>query len=479
VDGGRTRLHPLTPVLRGLRGLAIAVAVLSWRGYAELGIVRWTAVAAAVLVLAVAGAVVSWLVTGYQVTGRELRVTEGLLWRRTRTIPLERLQAVDVVRPVLARLAGLAELRLEVVGARRAEAPLAYLSAPDAARLRTHLLALAGPAATAAPALTAPAGPLDPAGALTAQAGPLAPTGQLDPATGVLQPADAPAAERLVHAVDNRQLLLGQLLTPHLWILPVALALTVLPYVGERRWSFVAVGSLLTAVIGVVQVPARRILDDWHFRIGADHSGLRLHHGLLNTRNQTVPLQRVQAVDLTWPLLWRLPGWVSAHIDVAGYGQHDRDAGMRSGVLLPVADAPTARRVVVEVLGVDVTTLALAPPPARARWLAPLRQPVLGIGFTPDVVLSRDGWLRRRLVIASLARVQSVRVVQGPLQRLLRLATLHVDTAGALRVTGELRDADEAYALAATLAAASRAARARTAAYPRSASPTAANVTPT
>ena len=89
-------------------------------------------------------AVVSWYNTGYHIVGRELRIHEGLLWRRTRAIPLERLQAVEVVRPLLAQLTGLAELRLEVVGGGKTEAPLAYLTVAEAAPLRDRLLALAG-----------------------------------------------------------------------------------------------------------------------------------------------------------------------------------------------------------------------------------------------------------------------------------------------------------------------------------------------
>src|SRR5439155_19407653 len=176
-----------------------------------------------------------------------------------------------------------------------------YLSVQDAYRLRAHLLELSAGARTGALPAAAPADP-DAAGAPV-------------------------PAERLVHAVDNRQVLLGQLRTPHTLTVPVGLAVTVLPYPLEQtHWSFVAVGSLLTAVVGVVLVPVRRVLDEWHFRIGADPSGLRLHHGLLDTRNQTVPAQRVQAVEVLRPLLWRLAGWLRARIDVAGYGLHDRGA---------------------------------------------------------------------------------------------------------------------------------------------------------
>jgi putative membrane protein len=59
-----------------------------------------------------------------------------------------------------------------------------------------------------------------------------------------------------------------------------------------------------------------------------------------------------------------------------------------------------------------------------------------------------------------LARIQSVRVTQGPVQRALALASVHIDTAGTLRLTGEHRDAAEAYAAAAAMADLSRAARA-------------------
>jgi putative membrane protein len=440
--GPRHRLHPVTPLLRGLRMLAIVIAIFSWQGYQQLGPLRWALGAVGVLLAASAVAVVSWLTTGYQVHERELRISEGLLWRRTRAIPLERLQAVDVVRPLLARLTGVAELRLEVIGAFRAEAPLAYLSLPVASRLREHLLSLAEGRTRA-------------------------------------EPGSQPA-ERLVHRVSNGRVLVAQLLTPHTWFVPIGVVVALLPYQQVRGWSLVAVGSMLTAVVGVVQIPVRRIVDDWHFQIHQDDAGLRLYHGLLSTRSQTVPRQRIQAIGATWPLMWRPLGWLQVRMDIAGYGTYERQLGMHTGVLLPVADAGTAHPVLLQVLGAELTTPPLSPPPARARWLAPLRRRLLAVGHDRDLVYARDGWLVQRLVIAPLARAQSVRVVQGPIQRMLRLADVHVDTAGRLHVVGEHRDVDEAYTLAATLASAARAARARElGAHHRSISPATTNTSAT
>ena len=138
----RRRLHPLSPLLRGARVAILAIAAISWQGYRDLGTQRWLLAAVAIAILVLLWSVLSWYFTGYHVVGRELRVYEGLLSRRTRAIPLERLQSVELVRPVLARLCGLAELRLEVVGAAKTEAPLAFLTVGEAAALRERLLAI-------------------------------------------------------------------------------------------------------------------------------------------------------------------------------------------------------------------------------------------------------------------------------------------------------------------------------------------------
>ena len=140
----RRRLHPLSPLLHGAKSVAIIVVALSWQTLSQVGLERFALVVGVIAVAVVLFSLVGWLNTGYHVVGRELRIQDGLLWRRNRAIPLERLQSVEVRRPLLAQLTGLAELRLEVVGGGKTEAPLAYLTVRDAAALRERLLALAG-----------------------------------------------------------------------------------------------------------------------------------------------------------------------------------------------------------------------------------------------------------------------------------------------------------------------------------------------
>lgn len=418
----RQRLHPLSPALHGAKSLVVVIAGLSWSTLSRVGF-GWFALMAVVLALgATVLAVVSWYYTGYHVVGRELRVHEGLIWRRTRAIPLERLQAVEVVRPLLAQLTGLAELRLEVVGGGKTEAPLAYLSVVDATALRARLLVLAGRAA---------AGGAAPAPAEAAEAG--------------AAPAEVSAPPgRPLHTVGNNDLLVSQLLTPQAFMIPFGVAFVLAQFLSEGTWSFIAVASTLTAMAGVLLQPVRRVLDDWNFRLARDEGTLRIRNGLLETRAQTVPLDRVQTVGVTWPLLWRFKGWLRLRLEVAGYSAGEGDDRNRPDRLLPVGDLPTGEAIVAEVLpGVRLAALPLSPPPARARWLNPLSRAVLGAGLDDRVFAVRSGLLTRQVALVPYARIQSVRVVQGPAQRRLGLATVHADTAGGAGAAARDRDLAE------------------------------------
>ncbi|WFE30867.1 PH domain-containing protein [Solwaraspora sp. WMMD791] len=436
----RQRLHPLSPVLKGSRALAVIIAGLSWQTLGRVGFGRFALLVVLCLLGYLAIAVVSWYNTGYHVVGRELRIHEGLLWRRTRAIPLERLQAVEVVRPLLAQLTGLAELRLEVVGGGQTEAPLAYLTVADAAALRARLLALAG---RGAPAGSVPAAATD------------------DGTPASLPDPSAPPPGRLLHTVTNRDLLISQLLTPQTMFLPFGVAFVITQFAMDVTWSFIAVASTLTATAGVLMQPIRRVLNDWNFRLARDEVGLRVRHGLTETRSQTVPLHRLQAIGVTWPLLWRRKKWLRMRLHVAGYAAPDtQGASNQSDQLLPVGDLATANRILVDVLpGIALDTLTMTPPPRRARWLNPLAQPKLGAGLADDVFSVRSGLLTRQMLVVPYARMQSVRVLRGPLQRLLGLATVYADTAGGPSAYAKDRDVAEAWWLAEQLTERARAAR--------------------
>lgn len=399
------RLHPLTPLLRGFKFFGAVIAVVSVREVSSLGVRRTLYALPIVIAAGFVMAYVSWRFTWYRVEGRELHVESGVLFRRSRRVPLERVQAVDIVRPLVGRALGLAELRLEVVGRGATEAPLAYLREDDAHRLRARLLALAAGVDEHAPA----------------------------PEESVL--ATVPTRDLVVSVLLLSQVVVG---LPLLAVLATGLLLVdVRAFLG----TLPAIGSI---AYGLGRTAVRRVLTEYGFTLAESPDGLRLRHGLLETRAQTVPPGRIQAVRLVQPLLWRPQDWVRVEVDVAGYGGGDREQ-LATRALLPVAPRPLAERLVQRILGpVDIPVVAHRGVPPRAAWCDPVQWRQLRLGLTPRLLVVRRGRLRRVVDLIPLAKVQSVRLVQGPLQRRLRLLSVHVDTAGRhLSTEAAHRDAAE------------------------------------
>ncbi|PZS32672.1 MAG: hypothetical protein DLM59_07735 [Pseudonocardiales bacterium] len=417
------RLHPLTPVLRGFKYFGAIVAVVSVREVGQLGVQRTLEFLPVVVVAGFVLAYLSWRFTWYRIEGRELHVESGVLFRRSRRVPLERVQAVDIVRPLIGRALGLAELRLEVVGQGATEAPLAYLGDEQAQRLRDRLLALAA---------------------------------------GVDEHAPAPE-ETVLARVPTRDLIVSVLLLGQVVVgLPVLVAVTVGLLIVNVQAFFATLPALAPVAFGIFRTTVQRVLVEYGFTLATSADGLRLRHGLLETRLQTVPPGRVQALRLVQPILWRRRDWARLEIDVAGYGG-DEGEQLATRALLPVAPRAICEHLVDLVLGgVDLTRLPRRPVPPRAAWCDPLQWRQLGLALTPHVLVVSRGRLRRVLDIVPLAKVQSVRVVQGPLQRWQRLASVHIDTAGRhLSTEAAHRDRDEVRGLVEELSDLARAERVR------------------
>ena len=133
------------------------------------------------------------------------------------------------------------------------------------------------------------------------------------------------------------------------------------------------------------------------FTLAESPDGLRLRYGLLNTRSQTVPPGRVQAVRISRPILWKRKGWVRLQVNVAGYagGSDDSSTGT---MLLPVAPVELAFALLQRVLpGVDVEALDLVSAPPQARRRAPFQGRRLAAGFDERVMVMRGGWLTHTL----------------------------------------------------------------------------------
>src|SRR5215475_4230751 len=128
------RLHPLTIVfglLKAARGIIPAVPLLLF-GNKIYGFMLLTAVVAS----AIATALARYFSFSYRIEGAELITQHGILERRQRSIPLERIQEIRVEQGVLHRVFDVVDAKIETGGGGGAEASLSVLSRSEAERLR-------------------------------------------------------------------------------------------------------------------------------------------------------------------------------------------------------------------------------------------------------------------------------------------------------------------------------------------------------
>jgi putative membrane protein len=126
--------------------------------------------------------------------------------------------------------------------------------------------------------------------------------------------------------------------------------------------------------------------------------------------------------------------------------------------VLPVGSRALADELLARIVP-DALTDRL-PPPRRARVKSPLLYRFLSYGQTDTCVVTTTGRIRRVTAWVPLAKVQSFRRVQGPVQRRLGLASIHLDTAGrSVHANLRDRDVDEADTALESLVALARAAR--------------------
>jgi putative membrane protein len=396
------RLHPLSPVVRAGRASIALITVVGLRGATHSG-PPWTD-GIAILLAAVAG-VISWRVTKWRVHGGELQIDTGLFRRQQVRIPVTRIQGIDLVRPLLARMLGVSELRLVLAGHDTDRARLAYLSEDRAASVRAELLALAH---------------------------------------GLAHDTPEPA-ERPILAVRGGQILAANLLSFRFVFGLFLLAAVVAAAVFEPHAVAGILGTALFILAADLLVTARQISAEWEFHIAEAPDGLRLRSGLLQTRAETIRHGRVQAVRWVEPLWWRPFGWVRLEVDVARRRNADRgerQSGVTSRALLPVGSREEARWLLSRVLPGAVAEL---PPvtglPRRAFWRAPLARRFARVHHDAVYISCCTGRFRPDTVVVPLGKIQSIRWSQGPWSRLLRLANVHIDTAGQ-RFTAQARHRD-------------------------------------
>ena len=424
---GYTRVHRLTPLLRFWSLILALVAVfvlninasmlsdvLSYLQGGHLGEVgRGTLPGIGGFVLECAAiwlvSGVWWRKLGYKLTEDEVALRHGVISTSFRSARYERIQAVDVVESVIARLLGLATVRVETAGGRSSVIKIEYLSKAKAEELREELLRRTNNG----------------------------PVGEPDP---------APADDALIPEIPiGRTIAAEALRLPTLIAVLIILGVVFIP----GMWT-----ALLPIIVGFVGRVWGLVDSSWKFTAlhDAPSHALNVSYGLADRRRQTIRIGRIHGVRVSQPFLWRRFGWYEVHVSVAGYGA--KGGGKQSGStrILPVGTREQALELLALISDLDRTQIEdFARPeghtqptytsPRRARWISPVdrrQQSVTLVEAPKPVTIVHRGRVNRRVMVIGTPHIQELTLKAGPLSHLAGVRTVRFDlVAGPVKMAGQ------------------------------------------
>lgn len=421
----------------------------------------------------------------YLVKDGELQIHEGWLFRKERTVPVRKIQNMDLRQNPLHRYFGVAEVRIETAGGSEVEATLRVLTRPQIDALRDAILP---DEKTPGSIDTVDAAGLEPSihGADALDSEVMASRNGSDHrASTVLR---LPIQWLLLAgAASNRGLLLvgigigtffqfrgpeswGNAATPNVirqWI----------PAGGEVAangwfWAGIVLGAfLLLKLLGVCWY----VLQFHGYRLDRVGNDLRVEGGLFTRYSASIPRQRIQFISVHRPMLLRWMGLASIRIETAGgatSGQENQQANTSRKWFVPVLPISEVPRILAELRpGLNWKESAVdwkAPSPKTwlrlirfgilcslvvgtlgyfvfpawgllagvvllpvAVWLAKRKSRSLHYVRTEFGVVFRSGIFYRKLSLTFFDRIQSLRLNQSPIDQRWKMASLRIDTAGA------------------------------------------------
>ncbi len=398
----------------------------------------------------------------YVLTTDTLDIASGVFSRRHREIPLRRVQNVDISQGIVQRAFTIAIVEIETAGGGETEASLRYVGYEEAKRLQRDIRH----------------------------------GKREETAEQTMEPIESERGTVMFELTGKNLLLLG-LVAPDLRAL-VPVLLFVAPMVGlslpdlvvESGAFAVSPRAAALAVFSWVASGAVTIARYYDFRLTRLGDELRYERGLLSRYDGSIPLDKIQQVNVRENALMRQVGYAALAVETAGYAPGEGSGG-GSEATIPLAERGRVLDLARSIDGFDFGDPDFTCPPRRARrryavryalavvvvtgvlyathaglamfvlghplrggwngildyWYIPLFALVLapvaahykwrnrGYDMKPEHVLTRNGFWRRTISVVPAYRVQTVIQTATPFQRWRSLATVTIDTAGSLSVT--------------------------------------------
>ena len=379
------RLHPVAVVSTVLKQLKemifpiLAFTVFGGRGSGRGGLSLL--IPLAVVLFALITGIISWLRFTYRIEEGELRVESGVFVRKKRYIPLERIQSLDQSEGILHRAFGLVKLKVETAahggnGKEDAEAVFSAIPREEARQFQAILAAVKN--------------------------------------SGTSIEADSTPESNVIYKISPKELILLASTSGGVGVIISAIIAflsqfdEIIPFdrVFKRFESLIENGLVLVSTlvfIGFLLVWILALIGTMikyaQFTVTKTAEDLVISRGLIEKRQITVPLNRIQSIRITQSLLRQPFGYGTVYLENAGGSAENGD--LAKVMVLPIVSRTEIQEILGEWLPEYNLNPVLHPAPKRAlkRYLLKGWLVILPIVFIPPFVSRPWGWLSFLLLL--------------------------------------------------------------------------------
>ncbi|WP_171016989.1 PH domain-containing protein [Pseudalkalibacillus caeni] len=342
------RLHPVALVLgllRQLRELAIPFIVFLFIGRENNEFTGWYALAiVGLLVLSLIIGALKWFFFTYRVEEGELRIEQGVFVKKRRYIPMERIQSIDFSQGVVQRLFGLVKIQIETAGGGdEPEAVLSAVTKDDGETLRHQLT-------------------------------------EKKSADKELDDQEEPGKQAIMKKLSRKDLLIAASTSSGIGValsfvaafgsqidnfIPDAFFITLTEQLIQSSIALIVSVVLIVLFVSWVLSITGVLLQYGRFTLVRSGSDLIIERGLLERRQLTIPVNRIQAVRMVEGLFRQPFGYAALHVESGGGGGKEEKF---STVLFPIMRKKNVASFLAEVVPEFHSTLEVNALPSRSVW---------------------------------------------------------------------------------------------------------------
>ncbi|MEH7249955.1 PH domain-containing protein [Neobacillus niacini] len=344
------RLHPIVIVLnigKRIKDFVFTfIALFFIWNKGEGGKLVLIAVSAIAIIAIILTSILSWLRYTYRLEENELRIEYGVFVRKKRYIPLERIQSLDITEGILQRLCGMVKVQIETAGGSgkdEAEAVLSAISKEEARFIQEYVAAAKNRSV---------------------------------PEVEVYE--DAP--QQTVFKITSSQLILLSLTSGGVGVVISAVLAFLsqlddfIPYEklfrGVEQWAvgniiLIAIVVFVGFVVAWILALIGTMLKYANFNVMKTEHDLVISQGLLEKRQITIPLKRIQAIRINENIVRQWLGYGSVIVESAGGSARNKDGS--KVLLLPLVKVQIIEQILKPYLADYQWDPHFTPVPKRAR----------------------------------------------------------------------------------------------------------------